>query len=233
MPAEGTEPLLTTAPSLGDQAYRVLRQMITNGDLGRGERITERALGLRLGVSPTPIREALRRLEHERLIERRDGRHVSVVDPTLVHLAQLNLIQGALRGVAARLAAESASEDELAQIAATYEQSRAERDGKQVMRAARRIGLTRRFHDLIDQAAHNEVLVDMISTTTAFDLGERIRAAEALRDRYPAQTGLDEHGRIVTALLARDGDAAEQLIRAHISRTGEFFLAQRQRPNDE
>ena len=61
---------LTTGPTLGDQAYQAIRAAITSGDLAAGERTTERALARRLGVSPTPVREALQRLEHERLISR-------------------------------------------------------------------------------------------------------------------------------------------------------------------
>ncbi len=228
MSVESTESMLTVSPSLSDQAYWALRKMITDGRLTRGERITERALGVQLGVSATPIREAFRRLEHERLIERRDGRNATVVDPTNTHLAQLNLIQAALRGVAARMAAHSATEEELVGIQESYELSRTQRSGGPGPSPTQRITVTREFHALIDRAAHSDVLVDMIATSTAFDLNERVQAVETLQERYPADTGLNEHREILAALVTRDGDRAESLMRAHITRTGEVFLALRE-----
>jgi DNA-binding GntR family transcriptional regulator len=224
---ERAEPVLSIGPSLSDQAYRALRKMITGGQLQRGERITERALGEQLGVSATPIREAFRRLEHERLIERLDGRNVTVVNPTGEDLEKLNLIQSALRGLAARLAAQSATDEELQRIRAVYEESRAPVSRVTRPDPLQRVANTQSFHDLIDLAAHSPVLVDMISTTTAFDLGERVQPVETLRERYPAGVGLDEHHAILAAITARDGECAEQLMRTHISRTGVFFLGLR------
>ncbi len=225
MPADGcvTAPL-STGPSLSDQAYRALRQMIVDGALTPGERITERALGDVLGVSPTPIREAFRRLEQERLIERRDGRTMTVAAPSPDALRKVNLIQAALRGVAARLAAECASGEELAAIRAAHERTRPGARPEGV--SASRIATTRGLHELIDRAAHSPMLRDMIATTTAFDVAERVQAAETLGDRYPTM-GIDEHGEIVAALLARDGERAERLMKAHLTRTGDFFLALR------
>ena len=218
-------PQLSTGPSLSDQAYRALREMIVDGKLAAGERITERALGDLLGVSPTPIREAFRRLEHERLIERLDGRTVTVAAPSHDDLRKVNLIQAALRGVAARLAAEAGTDAELAAIRAAHERSRHRLRAAETS-AAGPIATTRGLHELIDRAAHSPLLSDMIATATAFDLAERIRAVETLREHYPT-TGLDEHDEIVSAILARDGESAEQLMRAHLTRTGDFFLALR------
>jgi len=221
----GTVPYpLVAGPSLSDQAYRAVREMITNGTLRGGQRVTERALARQLGVSATPVREAFRRLEHERLIERRDGRTVTIVDPSDSHLATLNLIQGALRGVAARLAATMATEDDLAQIRAAYVQSRKWNTPPRPT-PTQRIKTTRRFHQLVDRAAHSDLLTGLIATTTAFDLSDRIRAVEELQDRYPTKTGLDEHEAILAAIEDGDGDRAERLMRAHISRTGELFLS--------
>jgi DNA-binding GntR family transcriptional regulator len=73
---------LSTGPTLADQAYRALREDIIEGRLQPGERITERQLAERLGVSPTPVREALGRLEHEQLIERSGMRRIQVAEPS-------------------------------------------------------------------------------------------------------------------------------------------------------
>ena len=107
---------LSTGPTLADQAYRALREEIISGVLGPGERLTERHLAARLGVSPTPVREALQRLEHEHLIQRTGTRRLLVAEPSVHRLYELTLIEAALRGVGARLAAENASERELLAI---------------------------------------------------------------------------------------------------------------------
>src|ERR1700730_2568284 len=109
---------LTTGPTLSDQAYRALREDITTGALQPGQRLTERSLAEHLGVSPTPVREALQRLEHERLIERDAVRAIRVADPSVARLHELSLIEAALRGVAARLAAERATAAEGAGLVA-------------------------------------------------------------------------------------------------------------------
>src|SRR5258708_21002385 len=89
-------PKLTTGPTLSDQAYRALRGDITSGALQPGQRLTERGLAEHLGVSPTPVREALQRLEHERLIERDPVRATRVADPSLAKLREPSLIDTAL-----------------------------------------------------------------------------------------------------------------------------------------
>jgi DNA-binding GntR family transcriptional regulator len=224
------EAQLSTGPTLSDQAHSALRQMIVDGRLSAGERITERALGDLLGVSPTPIREALRRLEQERLIERPDKRNVRVAAPGLEDLRKLNLIQAALRGVAARLAAEQGTDEELAAILVAQQRSQDPVRRSKASPTAQ-VATTRGLHELIDRAAHSDLLSDMIGTTTAFDLAERVRVAESLRQNYPS-TGIDEHAKIVDALVARDGERAEQLMRAHLIRTGDFFLGLREAARD-
>ena len=95
-------PKLTTGPTLSDQAYKALREDITTGALKPGQRLTERGLAEHLGVSPTPVREALQRLEHERLIERDAVRSIRVAAPSVARLRELALIEVALRGASAR-----------------------------------------------------------------------------------------------------------------------------------
>jgi DNA-binding GntR family transcriptional regulator len=218
---------LTTGPSLADQAYRVLREMITGGALTAGERVTERGLAARLGVSPTPVREAIARLEHERLLQRPDGRALVVTAPSLDWLREVALIQAALRGVAAGLAATNASDEELARVAAAHDRAqRVGLEGRTVDEIAREVlAETQSFHHLIDQAAHNPMLADMIATATAFDLAIRLRAANTLGADYPAHEGHEDHAAILRALLDRDAARAETLTRQHLGHTATRFLA--------
>jgi len=215
---------LKVSPSLSNQAYLVLREMITSGELTSEDPITERLLADRLGVSPTPVREALRRLEHERLMERPGRKTLQVARPSLRRLYELNQVEGALRGTAARLAAQQASDAELQAIGDVLQVSQDRLEGPEEQRAEETLAQTRRFHSLIDRAAHSETLLDMIATTTAFDMTARRRAIELLGERYPVTEGLRQHEEILAALLARDAGRAERLMCDHIREAGEFFL---------
>jgi DNA-binding GntR family transcriptional regulator len=212
---------LSTGPTLADQAYGALRDEIIAGRLKPGERLTERQLAKLLGVSPTPIREALQRLEHEHLIERTATRRIQVAEPSRRRLRELVLVEAALRGVAARLAAENATDKELAAIEKTHRQFT-----DVALSPERALTTTRRMHELIDRASHNEALVRMIATATAFDWRFRLDTVPDIYGPNP-KTALQrhrEHGKIVKALKARDGKAAEELMRSHIVGANDAYL---------
>jgi DNA-binding GntR family transcriptional regulator len=215
--------VLSTGPTLADQAYRALRELIISGQLEPGERLTERDLATRLGVSPTPIREALQRLEHEHLIQRTDTRRLLVAEPSVHRMYELTVIEAALRGAGARLAAENATEKELAAIEQTHAAF------TDTLTPERALAAARDLHKLIDQASHNETLITMIATATAFDWQFRL---ETIPDIYGdnRNAALDrhrEHGRIVAALQSRDGATAEKLMREHILGATAAFLRAR------
>jgi DNA-binding GntR family transcriptional regulator len=210
---------LVTAPTLSDQAYQSLREEIATGRLEPATRLTERSLAERLGVSPTPIREALQRLEHERLIVRTGTRSIEVAAPSLAHLRELSLIEAALRGVAARLAAENATELERAGIRSKFEEleSLPNRFLKDKQVRDRALRLTRELHELIDGASHSDTLCDMIATATAFDQSFRNRFAKELYQS--GDTLLDRHQQhrdIVAAVIAGDSVRAEEAMHDHI-----------------
>jgi DNA-binding GntR family transcriptional regulator len=214
---------LTTGPSLAEQAYGVIRDLIATGELAPGERLTERALADRLGVSPTPVREAISRLIHERLLVRVGGRALQVADSDARNLHDMALIAAALNGVAARLAAESASDEELQEISradhASREMSKRDRDVSQ--EAAE---LRHDFHHLVVQASHNPSLINMIATADAFGRPLRLQAQRSPGAVENIRRAVDEHEAIVAALLARDGARAEELMREHTAWVGARYL---------
>jgi DNA-binding GntR family transcriptional regulator len=200
--------------------------MIVDGELAQGARLTERALAQLLDISPTPIREALQRLEQEWLIERRGPRTVVVAGPNRRHLRELRVLEAALRGVAARLVVENATDEELDQLARVHAKSlRAARSRRSPERAvARVLELNRQFHSLVDASTHNPVVVKMIATATAFDFVTRLDRIKRLGTDYPSQW-VQDHGEIIEALQARDADRAEQLMRSHILHTGQYLAS--------
>jgi DNA-binding GntR family transcriptional regulator len=218
----GTQPrALSTGPTLADQAYRSLREDIIEGRLEPGERITERRLAERLGVSPTPVREALGRLEHEHLIERSGTRRIQVAEPSHKRLFELTLIEAALRGVAARLAAEDATTSEIAALQRLHE-----RFTDVSLAPERALALTRELHASIDRASHNETLISMIATATAFDWDFRVTTVRDIfgPDRQRVMDRHREHGAIIEAIADRDGERAERLMREHIAVVTDTFL---------
>lgn len=217
---------LSTGPTLSNQAYLALREDITAGRFEPGAKITERGLADDLGVSPTPVREALRRLEHERLIERDSVRTIRVADPSISRLYELTLIEAALRGVAARLAAERAGGAERAEIIRLCDRADAMRDGPELEgRAAELLAITRRFHDLVDRASHNAHLVDMIATATAFDWAFRVKwSAHLHRTPESLRLSLDQHRTVALAVSRGDGATAEQAMREHVLQRTAAFL---------
>ncbi|OWY61183.1 hypothetical protein B7486_65140 [cyanobacterium TDX16] len=217
-----------TSESLADQAYRALREAIISGELSPEEKITERGLADRLSVSPTPIREALRRLEQDGLVERPGPRLVQVVDLDSRPATEIRMAEGALRAVAARLAADNATEAQLdrmarllaegdevlAHLEATPNEEAASRSAELV----RLLDLTRRFHAELNAACNNPVILRMLDLVDAFQLAaRRARVADEL-DRGAAGDALEryhQHHALLDAVRAGDGVAAERLMREH------------------
>jgi DNA-binding GntR family transcriptional regulator len=213
--------MISSGPSLADQAYDVLRGMITSGELAPAERLTERGLAQRLGVSPTPVREAISRLLHERLLVRIDGRTLHVVAPSIRRLHEMSLIHAALSGVAARLAAQNASAEELADLARVHRES-----SKRSSRRTPDTGASARheFHRLIVHSSHSPSVIDMIETAEAFGRPFRLRAQQAAGAGARIEHAIHEHEAIVEALLARDAERAEALVREHTNWVNEQYL---------
>ena len=220
-----------TSETLADQAYEAIRTAIASGELKRGEKITERGLAERLSVSATPVREALRRLEQDRLVERTGLRSVRVAAPDAQTVIELSLIEATLRAVAARLAAENATEHDLRAMATALDAADAERDAllaqdgsrnkDQATAVSRLLLHLREFHAVVDRACGNDILLHMLGMAEAFTLEERL---QSLRDRdapSPAQDArFAQHRALYDAIIARDGALAEELMLRHTREAG-------------
>lgn len=204
--------------TLGERAYFAIRSAITSGSLKPGERITERDLASKLEVSATPVREALRQLEQEGLVVRTPNREVRVSGMPSASVAEMLLIQAALRGIAARLAAEKMTDEEVGEIQAVLQENQ---EALATGPPELLLDLADRFHALVDQASRNLTVVKFLDTVMAFDPIDRL---ETLTDREQAQTRFQEHQQIAVALAARDRDLAEELMRSHVLRAGQLLF---------
>ena len=195
-------------------AYSLILAAIEAGTYRPGDRLVESELAERFGVSRTPVREALQRLETQAMLVR-DGRSLIVASLDHNQLAELYTVRAELEALAARLAARHATPEEvrvLAQMVA--DDQRAVRDPEALARA------NKRFHQ-IHLASHNRYLVqqlDLVHRTMA------LMAKTSLAAEGRGETALAEHKRIVDAIAAGDGAAADKALRQHISMAWETRL---------
>jgi DNA-binding GntR family transcriptional regulator len=227
-----------SSPTLADQAYEAMRDGIIAGTLPRGEKVTERGLAESLNISATPVREALRRLEQDRLVERIGPRSVRIAKFDDHELREITLIEDALRALGARLAAEKATRAQLAEMHSlldTGDALMAKATRSRTGSAARRslsneIHVTmRQFHDLIDLASANPTLIQMLRMVNAFDSEERWRSvqSEIEVDQATVEKRYHEHRAIFEAIAENDPEQAESLMRAHSRSSNKSRLTSR------
>ncbi len=198
-------------------AYSLILSAIDNGTYRPGDRLVESELAERFGVSRTPVREALQRLETQSMLTR-DGR--SLIVATLDHnqLAELYTVRAELEALAARLAARHATREEARVLAEMVDEDRGSVNNPQVLARA-----NRRFHHQIHLASHNRYLIqqlDIVHRTMA------LMARTSLAAEGRGEIALAEHQAIVDAIAAGDPDAADQALRTHISNAYETRLRQ-------
>ncbi len=189
-------------------AYAMILDAIDRGTYKPGDRLVESELAERFGVSRTPIREALQRLETQSLLAR-DGRSLIVASLDHSQMAELYAVRTELEGLAARLAARHATEEEVQVLRDMITEDEALLDDPSALSRA-----NRRFHKMIHLASHNRFLVQQL------DLVHRsmaLMATTSLAAQGRGEIALGEHAEIVEAIARRDEDAAHRALRDHIS----------------
>ena len=189
-------------------AYALILQAIDSGVDRPGDRLVESELAERFGVSRTPIREALQRLETQSLLTR-DGRSLIVSSLDHNQMAELYVVRCELEGLAARLAARHATDEEVRVLRKMVEDDR-----KYLNDPAALARANRRFHKQVHLASHNRFLVqqlDLVYRSMA------LMATTSLAIEGRGAIAIEEHQRIVDAIAAGDGEAAYRALREHIS----------------
>ncbi|MEX3016200.1 GntR family transcriptional regulator [Gymnodinialimonas hymeniacidonis] len=189
-------------------AYAMILDAIDAGVYRPGARLVESELAERFGVSRTPIREALQRLETQSLLTR-DGRSLIVASLDHGQMAELYTVRQELEGLAARLAAKHAASEEVAVLRDMVEQDRALLGDPQALSRA-----NKRFHHQIHLASHNRYLVqqlDLVYRSMA------LMARTSLAAEGRGEDALAEHEAIVDAIADQDGDRAAEALKSHLS----------------
>jgi len=190
-------------------AYSLILDAIDSHAYVPGDRLVESELADRFGVSRTPIREALQRLETQGLLTR-DGRSLIVASLDHTQMAELYVVRGELEGLAARLAARHATPEEVGVLREMLSEDHAHLNDPDAMSRA-----NRRFHKQIHLASHNRFLVQQL------DLVHRsmaLLATTSIAAEGRPQDTLAEHETIVQAIEDGNGNAAYEALRDHISK---------------
>ena len=198
-------------------AYQLILNAIDTGVYRPGDRLVESELADRFGMSRTPIREALQRLETQSLLSR-DGRSLVVASLDHNQMAELYVVRSELEALAARLAARHATAEEVRLLQAMVEEDRALIDDPAALART-----NRRFHRQVHLASHNRYLVqqlDLVYRSMA------LMATTSLAAEGRSAIAVDEHAAVVDAIAAGDGDAAYDGLKGHISRAFEARLRQ-------
>mgnify|MGYP000939943508 FL=1 len=195
---------------LRELVLEAIREAIITGTLKPRERLMEIQLAEELGVSRTPIREALRKLELEGFIVMVPRKGAYVADLTFKDIADVFEIRAALEGLAAGLAAERITDDELKnmeRLLVEKAEAIAEKDIEKLVAA------DTKFHDALYRASRNQRLSNIIS-----NLREQIQRFRTTSLSYPGRSrrSLEEHRSIVEAIQSRDVQSARQAAQEHI-----------------
>lgn len=195
--------------SLADRVFERLEHAILTGEYKRGEVLTELALTESLGVSRTPIREALLRLEDENLVEA-SGRGVVVLGITNEDLLDIYVIRERIEGLAASLAAARRTEEELARLSEAislqeYYVGRSDADHIKSQDSE--------FHELVYRLSGSRVLYD-----TLLPLHRKVQKyrKSSVQNNSRAEASLAEHKEIFEAIAKGDAEAAERAMSLHV-----------------
>jgi len=199
---------MTSQRPVHKDAYMLILDAIDIGVYKPGDRLVESDLAERFGVSRTPIREALQRLETQALLTR-DGRSLIVASLDHSQLAELYVVRTELEGLAARLAAKHATDEEIRVLRDMVEEDRVLLDDPVALART-----NKRFHKQIHLASHNRFLVQQLELVHR---SMALLAHTSLAAEGRGVMALQEHDAIVVALEARDADGADAAIKKHIS----------------
>lgn len=209
---------LIESSNLREKVYEVLKRIIIFQEIIPGEKIDEEFFASKLGVSRTPIRESLCRLENEGIVKIIPRRGAFVVKHSKERIIEILLLREVLEGLAARLAVDHIDEETINGMKLLFKdfsESNLRERSKEYTQA------DLEFHTLIVSKSRNNLLMNMMNTLNDHIQMLRLRTV-ALKGR-PEQSFI-EHFKIIEALEKRDPSLAESLMRGHIQNVRESVI---------
>ena len=204
-----------------DKVYSILSKAIFRGDLKPGQRLVESKLAKLMKVSRTPIREAIIELVQKGLAVPSPPKGVKVAPlPTTEELTEFYDINSVLRGLAARKAAQNITPlqiKHLQEIVLQSEQGLREGSLKEIFK------LNKKYHQIIEKSCNNKVLIFLLDNVYE---RSRERFSEILSRKERQKESIEEHKVILEAIIKKDEELAEQLMKKHIENGKEDLLQQ-------
>ncbi|MFG6157170.1 GntR family transcriptional regulator [Halomonas sp. 1390] len=200
--------------TLAERVFNQLQDAIVRGELAPGSKITEPGLSRAYGISRGPLREAMRRLESHRLIQRVPHVGARVVQLSMKELLELFDLREALESMAARLAAEHMTPEEIAglrEVLSVHERQADLRRGEAYYQREGDLD----FHYQIVLGSHNKMLMGLLCDDLYYLV--RLYRTQFSASGTRPQRAFVEHHRIVDAIEAGDAELAELLMRRHVS----------------
>lgn len=217
----------TRFKSLEDLTVEALREAILDSRYEPGEHLRERELAESFGVSTTPVKEALRRLEVEGLVHRIPSRGAFVTNSLATFIAEIGLLRSSLEGTAAYLAASKATDADIVQLRNQIALMEQHTTTGEVAAAAE---ANEEFHALIHAVANNHFLWQMSMMVRSYDHATRLQALSG--ENEPARALL-EHKAIYYAIADKNPQQAESKMREHVLRTTKYLDEQKNQREDK
>lgn len=201
---------------LADDVYEAVKEYLIDRQAQPGERIVIDRLAVELGVSPTPLREALARLEADRLVVKEPHRGYTVA-PELDAAGFRDLYEMRLlvEPAAAALAAERADAAQLRTLASAVERMEKAGSGMRYRHFRQFLEADALFHETLGEASRNRFLQETVTRLRTHQVTARLYVDQGVPDRRDATT---EHSEILAAIVERDAARAETLMRRHLER---------------
>jgi DNA-binding GntR family transcriptional regulator len=209
---------LIESPNLRDRVYEILKRSIVFQEIPAGEKIDEEAIAKQLGVSRTPIRETLCRLENEGMVKVIPRRGTFVVKHSKEKITEILMVREVLEGFAARLAVDYIDGklvEKMKSLFADFSEPNIRERSKDYTQA------DLEFHNLIIKASRNNLLINIMNTLN--DHIQMLRI-QTISHEGRLEQSLVEHFKIIQAMEQKDHSSAEYLMREHIRKVRESAL---------
>ncbi len=203
---------------LRDVVFNTLRQAILRGELEPGERLMEIALAQKLGVSRTPIREAIRKLELEGLVVMVPRKGAEVADITEKDLRDVLEVRTALEALSIELAIKNMTDEDFEALRMANEDFRDLADGNELMKLAE---ADVAFHEIIYIATNNNRLIQIINNLREQMYRYRL---EYIKDASARPRLVKEHQEIIDAMMDGDVERAKEVITRHVENQEQNIL---------
>ena len=200
--------------NLDQKAYQILKTMIMDRQLLPGEKIPQEKLAEDLGISRTPLINALKFLEKEKLVQSIPRRGFFMRTFTQKEMISIFELREVLEGLAARKAAQKITDNQIVQLGKFFKQFAGDKDIDDVRAYARE---DRRFHKFLLDIGAKEFLKSILETYNVISYSYQVVSPEGLV-RHPRET-IREHRAMIDAIAGRDAEAAENLMRRHFQRS--------------